>query len=59
MLKKVNNEYVLTHSYFGLLQLEDDHALWPAGDSLSQVESKSSWEIFKDIDRVVDSIASK
>lgn len=59
MLKKVNNEYVLTHSYFGLLQLEDDHAFWPTGDSLSQVESKSSWEIFKDIDKVQDAIASR
>ena len=59
MLKKVNNQYVLAHSYFGLLQLEDDHAYWPPGDNMSQVESKSSWEIFKDIDRVVDSIASK
>ncbi|GEM_PF-1472915 len=59
MLKKVNNQYVLAHRYFGLLQLEDDHAFWPTGDNMSQVESKSSWEIFKDIDRVVDSIASK
>ncbi|MFA6209190.1 MAG: hypothetical protein WCT03_11255 [Candidatus Obscuribacterales bacterium] len=59
MLKKVKNEYVLTHSYYGLLQIDEDSALWPTGDNLSQVAPTSSWEIFKDIDRVKDSIAAK
>ena len=60
MLKKnKNNDFVVTHRYFGMLQLENDSAVWPTDDGLSQGAQMSSWEIYKDIDRVKDSIASK
>ncbi|CAN5124831.1 hypothetical protein BH11CYA1_BH11CYA1_16400 [soil metagenome] len=59
MLKKKKKDFVVSHRYFGMLQLENDSAIWPSGDGLSQGAQISSWEIYKDIDRVQNSIASK
>lgn len=61
MLKKSSSgkSYVLAHRYYGLLQLDNDSALWPPGDNLMQVQPTSAWEIYKDIDKTQSLLAAK
>jgi hypothetical protein len=59
MLTKTKTGYVFADSYYGLLPLDNDSALWPVGDNLNEVAPKTSWEIYKDIDKTMSEIAAK
>lgn len=59
MLNKTKTGYTFAHSYYGLLPLDNDSALWPPEDNLNEVTQKSSWEIYKDIDKTMNELAAR